>query len=115
LPDRIPLRPVVAGELPTDAPSLERADGLLETEEAAAEKQAVKRALTVAVNDLTDEDRLVVRMRFVHEMSVADIARALAVPQKPLYRQLERALSRLRRTLEQKGVSRDYVRSLTMG
>jgi DNA-directed RNA polymerase specialized sigma24 family protein len=45
-------------------------------------------------------------MRYWEGTSVADIARALGLPQKPLYRRLERALAALRAALEAAGVSR---------
>jgi RNA polymerase sigma factor for flagellar operon FliA len=42
-------------------------------------------------------------------MSVAEIARTLAIPQKPLYRRLERLLEHLREQLEAEGISRERV------
>jgi DNA-directed RNA polymerase specialized sigma24 family protein len=42
---------------------------------------------------------------------VADIARRLDVPQKPLYRRLERALRTLRTALERAGVPVERVRA----
>ena len=57
------------------------------------------------------EDRVIVRMRFWEGESVADIARALGLPQKPLYRRLERTLAALRRSLEAAGVSQNDTAS----
>jgi RNA polymerase sigma factor for flagellar operon FliA len=51
-------------------------------------------------------------MRFMENLSVANIARGLALPQKPLYRRIERALAELRKSLEAAGVSREHVQTL---
>jgi hypothetical protein len=80
-------------------------DGLREL--AARAHGALDRALTA----LDTEDRLLIRLCFWERMSVADIARSLAVPQKPLYRRIESLLNRLRTTLEQDGVV-DEARAL---
>ncbi len=95
LPDVLPL---VADPATAD-------DGVM-AEERDAERKAIGDALQRAVESLPPEDRVVVRMRFWEGVSVADIARALDVPQKPLYRRLERALVALRRALERSGVTR---------
>jgi RNA polymerase sigma factor for flagellar operon FliA len=62
--------------------------------------------LSQALSRLEAADRLIVRMRYWQDMSIADIARALGLPQKPLYRRIERALAAVRRHLERAGVSR---------
>jgi DNA-directed RNA polymerase specialized sigma24 family protein len=56
-----------------------------------------------------------VRLHYMEAMSVADIARGLALPQKPLYKRLDRVLQRLRRELERAGVTREYVQTLSAG
>lgn len=111
-PLRAPLRPVEYTEAPLDAPATESADAAVEAEEQAAESNQAREALDSALSSLPTEDRLIVRMHFIDGMSVADIARGLALPQKPLYRRMDRALSALRATLERSGMSRDRVRSL---
>jgi RNA polymerase sigma factor for flagellar operon FliA len=109
-PIRTPLRPVQVGETPVEPAGPLRADDLVENQEEVAESVAVHHALDGALRTLTDEDRLIVRLHYLESMSVADISRALAVPAKPLYRRLERALIKLRAGLERAGVSRDRVR-----
>jgi len=80
--------------------------------EAEVRRRRGEEALRRALETLAAEDRVVVRMRFWEALSVADVARALGVAQKPLYRRLERALARLRRELEGAGLSREHVREL---
>jgi RNA polymerase sigma factor (sigma-70 family) len=111
-PMRAPLRPVQVGDARADAAGSARADELIESDEAASEAAAARRALDLALVGLPDEDRLVMRLHYMEAMSVADIARGLALPQKPLYRRLERTLQRLRRELERAGVTREYVETL---
>jgi len=45
---------------------------------------------------LPQEDRMIIRFRFVSGMSIADISRMLRLPQRPLYRRIETLLQRLR-------------------
>jgi RNA polymerase sigma factor (sigma-70 family) len=112
-PMRTPLRPVQSE--PTDAPADDRADDLVEVGESVAQASEAKAALDDALETLPTEDRLIVRMHFIESMSIADIARGLALPQKPLYRRLDRALRTLRTTLERSGITRDHIRELATG
>jgi RNA polymerase sigma factor for flagellar operon FliA len=61
---------------------------------------------------LSPEDQCILTMRFWQDMSVADVARALNVPQKPLYRRLDRAFAELRRELLRNGISPDRAQTL---
>jgi len=61
-------------------------------------------ALTVAIQSLSDQDRVILRLRFQDGLAVADIARALHLDQKPLYRRFEILLRQLRAALEAAGV-----------
>ena len=113
---RTPLRPVTA-----DATLLEHASGTLDADahvtggEDAARRRAVEGALARTVDSLPPEDRVILRMRFWEGASVADVARALGLPQKPLYRRLERLLAALRGALEAAGVDRLAVGELLGG
>lgn len=50
------------------------------------------------------QDRMLIRLRFLSSMSIADISRIMNVPQRPLYRRLEALLATLRRQLATAGV-----------
>jgi RNA polymerase sigma factor (sigma-70 family) len=50
------------------------------------------------------DDRLLVRLRFESSLSIADIARLMHVPQRPLYRRIESLLARLRAVLLKGGI-----------
>jgi RNA polymerase sigma factor for flagellar operon FliA len=67
--------------------------------------QRIATIVRETMNGLDEHDRLVFRLRFEGAMSIAEIARTLCVEQKPLYRQLQRALARIRARLENAGIS----------
>lgn len=113
LPRRAPLRPVVA--------TVEALDGSRETSPTDAafessarydEQQAAEVALQRALGRLDTEERLLLRLLFWSGLTVAEAARVLAIPQKPLYRRLPRLLDSLRTELEAAGFTTDFVREL---
>ena len=115
LPMRAPLRAVEAGpealsSAPAETTSNADAGVLREAEDEL--RRTTASALMRALEALPPEDRLMVRMHYWEGMSVADIARALATPQKPLYRRLDRAVADLKRRLEAAGISSAHARSL---
>lgn len=113
LPPREGTRPVPVGDEPLETlPSAQAADDAVVAGEAYGERRVAEDALRRALDGLPQEDRVIVRMRVWEAMSVADIARALNVPQKPLYRRLERIFSRLREQMEGAGITREDVRRM---
>lgn len=96
-----------AGDQTADARVLER-----EAERRSAE---VSRVLAGALAALPAQDRLVLRLRFAKGASIADIARALGVEQRPLYRRVEALLAGLRRALAQAGFDAASVTDLIGG
>lgn len=114
LPRREPIRPTDVGNEPLKGmASTMRADEIVEVESIANDWERVQYALDRALDVLAEEDRLVVRLRFWEGLSIADIARTLNMPQKPLYRRLERALAMMRRKLESGGIGAELARTLT--
>lgn len=93
------------------APNSE-ADVPLTQAEASAGAAAAARALTRALGALPAQDRIIIRMRFDDGFSVAEIAKALKLEQKPLYRRVEKLLFDLRRALEGSGVSAEQIRDV---
>lgn len=118
LPQRKPLRPIeVASETALELPSTAtmEADAGLKASEYEQERAQAQAVLTTAMDSLPAEDRLIVSMRFFDGQSVADIARALRLEQKPLYRRLERCLGLLRERLQANGVTPQSVQGLLAG
>jgi RNA polymerase sigma factor (sigma-70 family) len=61
--------------------------------------QHTSSVISEVIGALPIRDRMLLRLRFVSMMSMADAARILRVPQRPLYRRLEQILAVLRRSL----------------
>jgi len=114
-----PRRPPVPPELDLEAlaavPAYDHADDLVIEGEMDRERRRIEEALLQSLECLPDEDRWIVRLRFWQAMSVADVGRALSLPQKPLYRRLERAFWRLRKHLEERSVTRERVGEMLAG
>jgi RNA polymerase sigma factor (sigma-70 family) len=69
-------------------------------------------ALRELLAELPAEDRVLLRLRYGSEMSIADISRMTRLPQRPLYRRLEWLLARLRSTLTGAGIDRKTAAEL---
>jgi RNA polymerase sigma factor for flagellar operon FliA len=93
-------------------PASEAADDRVQQAERQEREAFIKNALEEALKTLSAEDALIVRLHFVEGLSIADIARNLCLPQKPLYRRLDRLLTTLRRELERRGVTREELRGM---
>lgn len=98
-------RSFVAEEAIDAMPAVSRSaeDDVMAHEAAAAARRASD-ALSAALRELPPQDRLIVKMRFRDNCAIADIARALRIDAKPLYRHLERTLMGLRQTLHASGL-----------
>ncbi|HEV7589670.1 MAG TPA: sigma-70 family RNA polymerase sigma factor [Longimicrobium sp.] len=116
LPPRGPLRPVeVEATLVLDAtPGASRADERVAAAEAEALHGEMMAVLGRAMGELEPEEQLIVRLHFAEGLSLADVARALHLEQKPLYRRVERLRVRLRALLESAGLAGDDVRGLLL-
>lgn len=71
--------------------------------------QTISGVVRTTFQDLQGIDRDIFRRRFENGMSIADIARALRVDQKPLYRRIQQLLRILRDRLHAAGVSSEDV------
>lgn len=77
-----------------------RPDDNLTREDAGRVAAQLKTALRASITELTPADRALLDMRYRQGRPVADIARALNAPAKPLYRRLEQIVRRLRRPVQ---------------
>jgi len=115
LPVRSALRPAEVGADALEVVEANSyADSVLLATEVEADRAQIASALASAINRFAVEDRLILRMRFYDELAVADIARALSLPQKPLYKRIDRLLSDLRRQLTTAGFSAEQCRGLLL-
>jgi RNA polymerase sigma factor (sigma-70 family) len=106
LPERAPRPvavPVMEGDDERFAGSGTAAD-LVEALDVARRSERANHAVRMAMTTMTAEDRAILRLRYSGNASIANIARALGLEQRPLYRRIEALLGALRRALEGAGV-----------
>lgn len=113
LPDRSPRPVLVADDVLPDAVAVEGdADERVELRD---RERAARKAAEVVDRVLASfdpEERLILQMRFWDGRRVADIARALRLDQKNLYKRLDKLFAVLRRALEAAGVGKRDVDAL---
>ncbi|HEY0143836.1 MAG TPA: sigma-70 family RNA polymerase sigma factor [Thermoanaerobaculia bacterium] len=80
-----------------------------------ARAMSASRAVSDAMASMTVEDRVILRMRFTNGASIAVIARALGIEQRPLYRRVETLLARLKHALAAAGLDASSVVDLIGG
>ena len=113
LPNRVTGRRLIEDTVLEQLPTLDATpEQLLEEEWAAGMVSKAAAALRTVVHALPQRDRLLLRLRYEQGTTVADIAKVIGEEQKPLYRQLERLLLRLRRELEAHGICGDHERGM---
>lgn len=113
LPARQPLRAKEVGApVIENAPDVNTADSRIGGMELDRQRSALLAALFKVMEQLPAEERNILRMRFADGRSVADVARALRLEQKPLYRRIDQIRAKLRVDLERYGVTADDVREL---
>jgi RNA polymerase sigma factor for flagellar operon FliA len=107
LPHRAPKH--LDGDASADeVPAPDSADGRVLDRERAERVEAAKAALGRAVERLDPEDALIVRLHFFEGFSIADVARAVGVAQKPLYARMKRLLETLSKDLAGQGIGPEY-------
>jgi RNA polymerase sigma factor for flagellar operon FliA len=113
LPSRTPRPIVVADDTVPDVMAVE-ADAYerLEASDRTRTLQQALRKMDDLIQKMDAEDRLILQMRFWDGRRVPDIARALHLDQKKLYKRLDRLFLLLRRELESAGVAKSDLASL---
>jgi RNA polymerase sigma factor (sigma-70 family) len=113
IPPRSPVRPRDVDEsASSEVQSSHEAQDSVEAHERESEYAKIQRAVDEVKAELTAQERTILRLLYEEGLSVADVARALRVPQKPLYRQIARLAERIRKRLEALGVSRERIQGL---
>jgi RNA polymerase sigma factor (sigma-70 family) len=107
LPPRQP-RPVLVPDnaIPeVEAPSAADDDLLRQQRERTA--RGIAQAMDPVIESMEAEDKLILKMRFWHAAKVPDIAAALHLDQKRLYKRLDKLNATLREALQRAGFGRD--------
>lgn len=108
--DRLPQRTPRPREVPlpendeVPLPAADRADAATLDRELHALSQRAGTLLRDTMAAWPAPDRMLVRLRFESSLTIADIARLMKVPQRPLYRRLETLLGGLREILVNAGI-----------
>jgi RNA polymerase sigma factor (sigma-70 family) len=112
LPARRPRRFVGAealDEMPAPAPDQENVLDSLDQERSG---DRVERALAAAFEQLGDEDKVILKMRFCQNMKLARIAELLALAPKPFYRRVDDLMQVLRKALQAQGITEADVAAI---
>lgn len=106
LPERQPMRPrEVPPESVAEPEASSRADERVSDAQHQAHHGDFLERLKRVLEPFTPEEQAIVRLFFQEGLSVADVARALNVDQKRLYRRIPKLKERLRELLEREGIS----------
>ncbi len=114
VPERAPRpRPVPLDVVELDSVSApDAADAPLLEKEAERLSDQTSRIVREALATMPAEDRTIIRCHFGSGMSIADIARMLRLPQRPLYRRIESITTKLRGALVASGIDTRAAGSL---
>jgi RNA polymerase sigma factor (sigma-70 family) len=108
-PSRRPVSEEDAGDIVSDGPG---ADANVVRAEQDFLARRVQTALDRARQALSPTDQLILKMRFEDRLSVADIARALSLDQRRLYRTIEQLLAAIGARMRDDGISRTDIETL---
>lgn len=117
-PERSHLRPRLIDIESTDLDAVatsDRADAEADARELRDVSQRTAQIVREALRVMPLEDRMLVRFRYARGLSIADIARLMQLPQRPLYRRLEQLLSQLRDALGRAGIAANDIAELIGG
>lgn len=110
LPARQPRPVLVSGDVvPETAAIDDDTDGRALEHERTMIARAVARVLDQCIAEAEPEDQLILKLRFWGARRVPDIARALGLDQRKIYKRIERLLLKMRSALQAGGVSRSDI------
>jgi RNA polymerase sigma factor (sigma-70 family) len=115
---RLPVRPSRMRLVEMNPVTVENVAGHDDAEAAVAQSDVQRLSertnslISNVIASLPIRDRILLRLRFVSMMSIADAARILHEPQRPLYRRLEQILAILRGSLLDANVGADSAEEL---
>jgi len=115
LPPRMP-RPVLVSDINASDVAGDGADPSDQLLSGERERTArcTAAALDQAIAAMDAEDHIILRMRFGNGMKVPEIARALGLDMKKLYKRIDKLLLRLRAALEAAGLHRGEIDDLVL-
>ena len=115
LPRRVRVRLVSDEVLLETAVSSADADATVTRNSQLEKAGQLRRALKSALDRLDPEDRIIIKLIFEEGFTVAQVAGAMHLPQKSLYRRRDELLMRLKAHLEQSGIAPEDVEAAVGG
>jgi RNA polymerase sigma factor (sigma-70 family) len=112
LPRRTPMRPVQSVDHPVDAPIKVTPEDDLRRKETELAAESARAALRQALASLPPEDSLLMKLCYLEGLRIADIAKALHLEQKPLYKRRDTIKEQLRLMLEAAGITDELIRDI---
>ena len=106
LPVRAPRR-IEGEDALAEIAAVSQSDGRVLEAERAEKHATAQSVMNRWLATLANEDQLIIKLRFYEGLSVADVARALGLPQKPLYTRIARLLESLSVSLKSEGIGPD--------
>jgi len=110
LPSRAP-RPVLVSDAAAEAVADNRG-GDVDIEDRMQTLRSTARALDDAIGKLDPEEQICLRMRFWSNRRIGDIAEALGIDSRKMYKRFDRMLSSLREALVRAGVDRQDIEAM---
>lgn len=93
----------VAEEAAATVPSAQTSESNIEDAERQTRVEELERTLRAAFDRVPNQDRVVLALRYDHELSMAEIAKLMGSSVPTLHRRLDRTLKELRRALTSSG------------
>jgi RNA polymerase sigma factor (sigma-70 family) len=112
LAPRAPRRRLVSLDDVPDIAAPSGADDQALSADAARRAAEAGRIVRETMASMSVQDRMILRLRYAEGNSISEVARALGIAQRPLYRRIEALLAQLRRALQRAGVRADAVGDL---
>jgi RNA polymerase sigma factor (sigma-70 family) len=112
LTPRAPRRRLVSLDDAPDVAAQTGADERALTSDAVRRASEASRIVRGTMASMSVQDRMILRLRYAEGNSIADVARALGIAQRPLYRRIETLLAQLRRALQSAGLRVEAVGDL---
>jgi RNA polymerase sigma factor (sigma-70 family) len=92
--------------------SPDRADASLDAAERSERARRIDEVLSTSLQSLEQQDRMILKLRFVDGLRLSTISRTLGIDQRFLYRRVDRLFATLRLALVAAGVERSDVRAV---
>jgi RNA polymerase sigma factor (sigma-70 family) len=85
-------------------------DQMVSLMESISKKKQVLQIVQTTFQHLSDEERLVLKLRFNNDQKISQIAKVLALNQRNLYNYIERILNRFKKAIKNEGLTDEEIK-----